>query len=126
MTLRKTLLSIAALSLMAPAITASATDAAPENVFTVKTTTDYRVKKAAKAFKKGEFERSIAYSNQALNAGLSRKRKAIAYSNICAAEASLGNMEAASKACDSALDLRPDYAPALSNKAALRVMLAQK
>lgn len=126
MTIRKTLLTIAALSLMAPAVSASATDASTANVFTVKTTTDYRVKKAAKAFRKGEFERSIAYSNKALNAGLSSKRKAIAYTNICAAEASLGNMEAAAEACDSALNLRPDYAPAVSNKAALRVMLAQK
>jgi len=37
----------------------------------------------------------------------------------------MGEYGSASEACETALTLRPDYAPALSNKAALRVEMAK-
>lgn len=126
MTIRKTLMTLAAVSMMAPAL-ATAGDTAPQaDAFTVKTTTDYRVKESVKAFKAGNFARSIEYSNRALDAGLSSKRQAIAQSNLCAAYGAINDTAGASEACDKALELRPDYAPALANKSALTVMLAQK
>ncbi|NNE58200.1 MAG: hypothetical protein HKN36_08850 [Hellea sp.] len=126
MIIRKTLMTLAAASMMVPAL-ASAGETAPQaGAFTVKTTTDYRVKEAVKSFKSGDFTRSIAYSQKAIEEGLSTKREAIAFSNLCAALAASGDMNAATEACDTALELRPDYAPAVDNKAALTVMLAQK
>jgi len=126
MTIRKTLLTLTIAAMMTPAM-ASATDiTAPSTELTVQSTTDGMIKLGAKAFQKGEFERSLAYSKRAVKSGLSKKRKAIAQSNICAANAALGNMDAAREACDAALDLRPGYEPAQDNKAALTVMLAQK
>ncbi len=126
MTIRKTLLTLTIAAMMIP-VGASASDiTAPSTELTVQSSTDGMIKLGAKAFQKGEFERSIAYHNRALKSGLSKKRKAVAQSNICAANAALGNMEAAREACDAALELRPGFEPAQNNKAALTVMLAQK
>jgi len=112
--------------MMTPAI-ASAGDAHPVSAdLKVQTSTDYYVKKGAKAFNAGDFDAAIGYSNKALESGLSDKRQAIAYSNICAANAAMNQMDAAAKACETALELRPGYAPAETNKAALTIMLAQK
>lgn len=126
MTLQKTLLTITMIALLAPT-TAMASDIADNTAnFVVKTTTDGNIKRSVKAFNQGEFERSIAYSKKALDSGLSKRRKAIAQSNLCAALAVTGNMDAANAACTDALALRPDYEPAQLNKSALTIMLAQK
>jgi len=125
MTIRKTLLTLTAATLLLPAA-ALASDATPNHNLAVKTTTDYHVKQSAKSFKKGEFERSARYATKAINSSMSDKRKAIAFTNLCAANAAMGDMTAAKEACDEALVLRPGYAPAENNKAALTIMLAQK
>ncbi len=126
MTIRKTLLTLAATSLMIPAF-AFASDTAPNaNSFIVKSSADSMTRIAAKAYKKGDYARTVGYSKRALKAGLSTNRQAIAYNNICAAEAQLGDMIAASEACTKALELRPDFEPAKVNKAALTVMMAKK
>lgn len=121
------LATLAALAITAtlPAASAMAADA-PTNGFVVKSTTDGRIKLGVKAFKKGDFERSASYNRQAIKASLSRKKTAIAQSNLCAAYAKLDLMDEAQTACTAALELRPDYAPALANKAALTIRLAQK
>ena len=51
---------------------------------------------------------------------------AIAQSNLCAAYAAMGDMDDAKAACDAAIELRADYAPAIANKTALTVKLAEK
>lgn len=118
-------LSALAFTAALPAVSAMAADA-PASEFVVKSTTDGRIKLGVKAFKKGDFEKSASYSRQALNASLSRKKTAIAQSNLCAAYARLDMIEEAQTACSAALELRPDYAPAQSNNAALEIRLAQK
>ena len=128
LTLKKAgLATLAALAITAalPAASAMAADG-PASEFVVKSTTDGRIKLGVKAFKKGNFEKSASYSRQALKASLSRKKTAIAQSNLCAAYAKLDMIDEAQTACSAALDLRPDYAPAQANKAALTIRLAQK
>lgn len=119
---------IATAGLALPAASAMAADApAPAPyTFTVKTTTDYHVKAGAEAFKRGDFQRSVSYANAALKAGMSDRRAAVAQSNLCASYAHLGDLEKAAEACDAALELRPGYSAAESNKAALTIKLAQK
>ena len=110
---------------MVPAV-ANAGDTAPaSNDFVVKSSTDAMIKLSVKAFNNGEYERSIAYSQRALDSGLSKSRKAVAQNNLCAANAVLGQMDEAAEACNAALELRPEFEPAQTNKAALTVLLAQ-
>lgn len=121
--IRKSLMTLAAAAMLVPA-TAMASDA-PTGL-SVKSTTNGYVKMSVKAYKTGDFERAAKLSKRALKDGMSKNRRAIAYSNLCAAEAALGNMDAATEACDKALNLRPGYEFATANKSALTVLLAQK
>lgn len=126
--LRHGLLTLATAVLAFPAASAMAADAVPptSTAFVAQSAADAQIRAGAKAFRKGEFERSITYSRRALKSSLSSKRAAIAHSNLCAAYGSLGDMEKAATSCASALELRPGYEPAVTNKAALTVQLAQK
>lgn len=121
--IKKTLLTLVAAAMLAPA--AAFAGDAPAGL-TVKSTTDGFVKMSVKAFKKGEFQRSADLSRRALKQGISVKRQAVVYGNLCAAEAALGNMEAAGEACAASLEMRPGYAVAEANKSTLTVMLAEK
>lgn len=122
------LLSLTAAVLALPAASAMAADVTPQTSasFVVKSSADSHIRSSARAFKRGDTEKSIRYSLRALKSGLSAQRAAIAHSNLCAAYAVLDDMENAAEACDTALKLRPDYKPALTNSAALTVRLAQK
>lgn len=127
---RTGLVTLAALTFSAvlPAASAMAAEGAakaPAGIFQVSSTTDGLVKLGVKAFKRGDYERAIRMNEQALRASLSRRKTAVAQSNLCASYAKLDMMPQAQVACDAALELRPDYAPALANKGALTVRLAQ-
>ncbi len=108
-----------------PAASAMAADTTVDS-FTVSTTTDGRIRLGVKAFKKGDFSKSVRLHRAALKTSLSPRKAGIAQSNLCAAYAKLEMMDEAEAACTAALELRPDYAPAQANKAALTIRLAQK
>ena len=124
---RRSLAGLTAAALTFSAASAMAADVTPlENAsFVVKSASDTNIRLAVKAFNKGEFDRSINFNQRALKGSLSSKRAAIAHSNLCAVYATVGEMDKAATACAAALELRSDYAPALENKAALTVQLAQ-
>lgn len=126
--LRAGLLTVAAMTLTFPAASAMAADvsAPAASTFIVKSAADANIRRATKAFNKGEFESSIRIHHRALKTSLSSKRAAIVHSNLCATYATVGEMDKAQAACSAALELRPDYAPAVANKSALTVQLAQK
>ena len=127
-TLKKTaVLTLAAVTMSAalPAAGAMAADIAVDG-FTVSTTTDGRIRSGVKAFKKGDYKKAVSFHRAALKTSLSPRKAGIAQSNLCAAYAKLEMMDEAQAACTSALELRPDYAPAQANKAALTIKLAQK
>jgi len=126
--LRTGLLTLAAMTLTFPSASAMAADvnAPAASTFIVKSAADANIRRAAKAHKKGEFEDSIRINHRALKTSLSSKRAAIVHSNLCATYATVGEMNKAQAACSAALELRPDYAPAVANKTALTVKLAQK
>ena len=126
--LRKGLVGLTIATLSFSAASAMAADAsAPASAsFVVKSAADGNIRSAAKAFKKGEFAQSASYSRIALKSNLSDRRAAIAQSNLCAAYAAMGDMDDAKAACDAAIELRADYAPAIANKTALTVKLAEK
>ena len=127
-TLKKAgLATLAALAITATLPTASAmADDANTHGFVVQKTTDGRIKLGVKAFNKGDFEKTIRFTRSALNTSLSPKKAAIAHSNLCAAYAKLEMLDKAQQACAAALELRPDYEPAQTNKASLTTRLAQK
>lgn len=100
--------------------------AADSGSFTVVTTSDANIRAGAQAFEKGDYKKSIGFTRAALKTPLSKKRKASAQSNLCAAYAGLGDMSAAKEACDTALTLRPGYKAAVQNSQALSVKLAAK
>jgi len=125
-TLKKAALStLAALAMTAtlPVASAIATDA-PSADFVVQKTTDGRIKLGVKAFKKGDFEKTIRVTRSALKSSLSPKKAAIAHSNLCAAYAKLEMLNEAAEACATALELRPGYDAAITNKASLTIRLA--
>lgn len=111
-----------AATLILPAASAMAAD----STFAAKSASDSNIRASAKAFNKGDYAKSVAFSKAALRATSSKKRQAIAHTNLCAAYAELGHMDMAKANCDAALELRPGYNLAESNKAALTVKLAQK
>ena len=110
---------------MLPTTSAMAADA-PAGNFVVQKTTDGRIKLGVKAFKKGDFEKTVRVTRSALNTSLSPKKAAIAHSNLCAAYAKLEMFDEATQACSAALELRPGYEAAVTNKASLTIRLAQK
>jgi len=131
-TLKKTgLVTLAALTLSVtlPAASAMANEAPagsfPTGNFNVTSTTDGLIKLGIKAFKRGDYKRAVKMTEQATRSSLSRKKLAIAHSNLCASYAKLDMMDKAQKACSTALDLRPGYQPAQANKVALTIRLAQ-
>ncbi len=128
LTPRKTLVALATLTLMSAgsAMAADVTTPAQSQGFEVATTTNGAVRLAVSEFKKGDYERSVAFSKMALKSSMSKRRAAIAQSNLCAAYGELGMMELAAEACDKALELRPGYEPAVTNRDALTIRLAQK
>ena len=93
--------------------------------FNVAKATNGAVKLGIKAFHKGDYARSVALHKSALRQGLSSRKAAIVQSNLCASWAKLGDYVQAETACEKALDLRPDYAPAKANMDRLIVKLAQ-
>lgn len=115
---------LAVLGMMA--LPASAQDAAPKSQaeFTMRKTTNTAVKFAVSAFNDGDYMRSALYSEKALEAGLSPKRRAVAYSNLCAALGAAGKLDAALEACDQALTLRPTMSEALNNRGLVRQALS--
>lgn len=125
MTFLKTILSLAVIAVLTPASAWAGDKTDKSSGFVMKTTTNMYINWSVDAFNRGEHERSIAYSQKALDEGLSDSRSAIALSNLCAALAVTGKTKAAKEACSKALTLRPGYEPALANKAALTVLFAQ-
>jgi len=121
------LATLAAIAMTAtlPAASAMASDATASD-YVVTKTTDGRIKLGVKAFKRGDYEKAVRVTRSALNTSLSPKKAAVAQSNLCAAYAKLEMFEEANTACLTALDLRPGYEPAESNKASLTIRLAQK
>jgi len=123
---RAGLATFAALTLSVTLPTASAmANEAPAGNFNVTSTTDGLIKLGVKAFKRGDYPRAVKMNEQALRSSLSRRKLAIAQSNLCASYAKLEMMDKAQDACVAALELRPDYEPAQANKAALTIRLAQ-
>ena len=124
---RKAVAMIATATLLSAAGAIAADQTAPAQAgFETATTTNGKVRLSIKAFKKGDFERSAAFSKSALKSSMSDRRAAIVHTNLCAAYGEMGELEQAAEACDTALELRPDYQPALVNREALTVRLAQK
>ena len=112
------------LSVTLPAASAMAAEAQTGN-FIVSKTTDGLIKLGVKAYKRGDYKRAVKMNEQALRSSLSKRKLAIAQSNLCASYAKLDMMDEAHSACATALELRPDYAPAQNNKAALTIRLVQ-
>jgi len=128
LTLKRTGLAVLAaftLSATLPAASAMAAEV-PAGNFMVSSTTDGLIKLGVKRYKVGDYQQAVKLTEQAVRTrGLSKKRLAIAHSNLCAGYAKLDMMDDAKTACAKALELRPDYAPAQTNKAALTIQLAQ-
>lgn len=122
--LRAILTLCTALSLSAALPAASAYAADDTMTFTVKTASDSTVISGVSAYKKGDYQKAVSIMRVSLKSSLSSRRAALVQSNLCAAYGELGEMDKAQAACSAALELRPDYAPALSNKAALTTRLA--
>jgi len=116
----------AASAMAADASTASAAPVTSTAVFQVKSAADGKIRAGVSAFEKGDYQKALTFNRSALSGGgLSPRKAAIVQSNLCAAYAMIGEMDKASSACATALELRPNYAPAKANKAALTVKLAQ-
>lgn len=117
--LKTTLIPLAAIALtLGFSGTAFAADNTTE--FGVTSNATRSIRSAASAFEKGEFAKSEVYSRRALKEGLKKSRKAVAYSNLCAALGAQGEHETAQEACAAALKIAPKNEQALANQAALK------
>ncbi|WP_371396704.1 hypothetical protein [Fretibacter rubidus] len=105
-------------------LSAGSAFAADTQGFTAATAADPKIRTAASEFKRGDFAKSIAFSKAALNSKMKKSKQAVAQSNLCAAYGAMGELDLAKAACDAALSIRPNYAPAMTNRAALAVRFA--
>lgn len=103
--------SLAAIAFSPAAI---ASDATP--VFASKSISNSKIRAGIQAFEKGDFTKAAFFQKTALKSGLSKSRKVAAYTNLCAAEAALGDLEAATSACATALQMAPDTWQAMNNQ----------
>lgn len=104
----------------APTPVAAATD------YQVKSSSNSLIKSGVKAFKSGDYAKSVAMNKAVIRIRPNRMKTAIAQANLCASYAKLDDFEQASAACDAALALRPELDIAKSNQTLLRTQLAQK
>jgi len=111
-------------SVSLPATSAMA-DEVPVDNFQVMKTSDGLIKLGVKAYKRGNYERAAILNEQATRSSLSKNRLAVALSNLCASYGKMDMNDKAKVACVTALELRPNYAPAQANMAALTFKLAQ-
>ena len=111
--LKRTGLAIfAALTLSVTLPTASAMAAeAPTGNFTVSKTTDGLIKLGVKAYKRGVYKRAVKMNEQALRSSLSKRKLAIAQSNLCASYAKLDKMDEAHSAVQRRLNYVRIMAP---------------
>lgn len=122
--------SITAASLILPA-SAMAGEAGEKPVavatdYQVKSSSNSLIKSGVKAFKNGDYARSVGLNKAVIKIRPSRLKTAIAQANLCASYAKLEKMEQASDACEAALKLRPGLEVAQANQGLLRTRLAQK
>lgn len=87
--------------------------------FSVESNATRSIRSAATAFERGDFSKSVSFSNYALKQGLKKSRKTAAYSNLCAALGTQGEYDDALEACNEALDLAHQNWRALSNRAVI-------
>lgn len=117
---------IAILPASAMAGETAAEPAAAATEFNVALTTNGILKSGVQAYKRGDYSKSVAMHKAAIRSRMSKRKTAVAQSNLCASWAMLGDYVQAEKACDTALELRPDYGPAQANRELLGVKLAAK
>ncbi len=120
-TIKLAAISLALTAFAAPALAA---DGAPQ--FSVQSTATRSIASSATAFNKGDYSKSAAYSRHALEQGLKKSRRTIAYSNLCAALGAQGQYDKALDACDSALKASPQNWQAFSNRAAVNWLAGDK
>ena len=77
------------------------------------------MKKAYRAYSKGDLSKAAGYNTYALQQGLRVKNMVTVHSNQCAIYGELGRYDDAIKACDKALKLAPNHYQAFSNRAAV-------
>ncbi|MBL4618293.1 MAG: hypothetical protein JKY46_11420 [Robiginitomaculum sp.] len=106
-------LSLAVASLSVAPVAFSA-DANP--VFATKSISNSKIRAGVNAFEKGDFTKAAFFQKTALKSGLSKSRKVAAYTNLCAAEGALGNLQDAKTACSSALQIAATSWEALNNQ----------
>ena len=87
--------------------------------FSVESNATRSIRASATAFDKGQFKKSVSFSNYALKQGLKKSRKTAAYNNLCAALGAQAEYESAMEACNAALELKPENWRALSNRAVI-------
>ncbi len=94
--------------------------------YQVKSSSNSLIKSGVKAFKKGDYAKSIGLNQAVIKIRASRMKTAIAQANLCASYAKLNEMKQAAVACDAALKLRPGLEVAQANKALLQKRAARK
>jgi len=117
-------LTVAIFLVMSSGITAQAQN--QPSSFEVVTTTNGKINAGVAAYKRGDFEKAAMFMRSSLKDGLSKSRQTIAQSNLCAIYGAMKETHRASEACKKALELRPDYSPALANNNTLKIKYAQK
>lgn len=124
--IKTSLVALALLGTAAISTPSFADDANKHDGFVIATTADGNIRAGVNAFKQGDYSKAAAFQKEALKGSMRAKKAAIAQSNLCAALGAMGELDAAREACGTALSLRPGYAPAQTNQAALAVKLAAR
>jgi len=93
------------LMLFAGSIIVKAQDNAAD--YQVMPSTDSKIRKGVRAYKKDEFEKAAMFMRSSLKGELSKSKQAVVQSNLCVIYEEMGDNDRAKNACDKAFELRP-------------------
>jgi len=122
----KGLAATAALAFIGVLATPAAHAEAATPAFAVQSTAGSHMRLGYNAYQAGDFEKAAKFTIKGTKKGIKKSRRAIAYSNLCAALGQQGALDAAREACASALEMAPNNWRAMNNRGVVNYLAGDK
>jgi len=122
----KGLAATAALAVFGVLATPTAHAEVGSPAFAVQSTAGSYMRLGYNAYQAGDYKKAAKFTTKGTVKGIKKSRRAIAYSNLCAALGQQGTLDAARKACASALELSPTNWRALNNRGVVNYLAGDK
>lgn len=122
----KGLAATAALAFIGVLATPAAHAEAGTPAFAVQSIAGSHMRLGYNAYQAGDYEKAARFTTKGTVKGIKKSRRAIAYSNLCAALGQQGVLDAAREACASALEMAPNNWRAMNNRGVVNYLAGDK